>query len=97
LLGSWHGGAAIMDFMLRLTAVSGVWIYAFAGLAALSLRLRPVLAGLTVLFSAGVMIGSGLEATVLSVVLLATALPLFWLTRTGGYGAALSTAAIDRR
>lgn len=81
LLGCWRGGAAIMDFMLRLTAVSGVWIYAFAGLAAMKARVRPVMGLLSVLFSLGVMAGGGGEATLLSIVLMAAALPLYALTR----------------
>ncbi|MBY0581312.1 MAG: APC family permease [Sphingomonas sp.] len=79
LLGSWRGGA-IMDFMLQLTAVSGVWIYAFAGLTALRLRIRPVLGLLSVLFSVGIMIGSGVEAVMLSIALMLAALPLYALT-----------------
>lgn len=81
LLGSWHAGAAIMDFMLRLTVVSGVWIYALAGLAAMKARVRPVLGALATLFSFGVMAGSGAEAVVLSVALMLAALPLYALAR----------------
>lgn len=80
LLGCWRGGAAIMDFMLRLTAVSGIWIYAFAGLAAMKARVRPVMGLLSVLFSLGVMIGSGAQATLLSIALMIVALPLYALT-----------------
>ena len=81
LAGCWQGGAALMDFLLRLTAVSGVWIYAFAGVAAMKARVRPVLGLLSALFSIGVMVGAGIEATVLSIMLMVIALPLYALTR----------------
>jgi len=77
LLGCWRGGAAIMDFMLTLTAVTGVWIYAFAAFASLRLRLGVVLGGLALVFSVAMMIGSGLEAFLLSLVLMLSALPLY--------------------
>lgn len=81
LAGSWRNGAALMDFMLRLTAASGLWIYAFAGLAALKARVRPLLAALALIFSLAMVAGSGAEAAVLSIALMAVALPLYALTR----------------
>ena len=81
LVGSYRNGAALMDFMLRLTAASGLWIYAFAGLAAIKGRVRPVLAVLAVLFSLAMVVGSGTEAALLSIVLMAVALPLYAMTR----------------
>ncbi len=77
LLGCWRDGAAIMDFMLNLTAVTGVWIYAFAALAALQLRLRLASAVLALLFSVAIMVGSGMEAFLLSLLLMLVALPLY--------------------
>jgi APA family basic amino acid/polyamine antiporter len=79
LLGCWRGGAAIMDFMLRLTAVTGVWIYAFAALAAIQLRLKLALAIPALLFAVAIMAGSGLEAFLLSLLLMVVALPLYAL------------------
>jgi APA family basic amino acid/polyamine antiporter len=79
LLACWRDGAAVMDFMLRLTAVSGLWIYAAACLAGLVLKVRPLLSGLGLLFSLAIIYGAGLEAVVLSVVLLLGALPLYYL------------------
>jgi APA family basic amino acid/polyamine antiporter len=81
LAGSWRNGAALMDYMLRLTAASGLWIYAFAGLAALKARLRPVLALLALIFSLAMVAGSGTEAALLSIALMAMALPLYAMTR----------------
>ncbi len=86
LIGCWRGGTAIMDFMLNLTAVTGVWIYAFAALAALQLRLRLALSVLALLFSVAMMIGSGLEAFLLSILLMAAALPLYALAVRGPAG-----------
>ncbi|MBN8813865.1 MAG: amino acid permease [Sphingomonas sp.] len=81
LIGSYRSGAALMDFMLRLTAASGLWIYAFAGLAAIKARVRPVLALLSLLFSLAMVVGSGTEAALLSIALMAIALPLYAMTR----------------
>ena len=79
LIASWRGGAAVMDFMLRLTAASGLWIYAFTCVAALRHRIRPVVAGLGLLFSLLTLAGAGVEALVLSISLMLAALPLYWL------------------
>jgi APA family basic amino acid/polyamine antiporter len=83
LAGSWHSGAALMDFMLRLTAASGLWIYAFAGLAAVKARIRPLLGLLALVFSLAMVVGSGTEAALLSIALMAVALPLYAITRRG--------------
>ncbi len=83
VLGCWHGGAAIMDFMLKLTAATGVWIYAFAALAALQLRLRLALSALALVFSVAMLVGSGLEAVLLSILLMLIALPLYALAARG--------------
>ena len=77
-LANWGQGAAVMDFMLRLSSVSGLWIYAFACAAALRLGVVPVRAVLSLLFCAGLLWGAGLEATLLGVVLLLSALPFYW-------------------
>ncbi|THD37996.1 MAG: APC family permease [Sphingomonas sp.] len=83
LAGSWHSGASLMDFMLRLTAASGLWIYAFAGAAAIKARIRPVLALLALVFALAMVVGSGTEAALLSIALMALALPLYVMTRRG--------------
>jgi APA family basic amino acid/polyamine antiporter len=80
-IGCWHGGAAIMDFMLTLTAVSGVWIYAFAGFTALKMGIRPIMAVIAILFTAGILVGAGIEANLLGLLLLASALPLYALSQ----------------
>ena len=79
LLASWRSGAQIMDFMLKLTAVSGTWIYVFAALAALRLRLVPAVAALALAFALAIIVGAGFEAAWLGIVLMLAALPLYAL------------------
>jgi APA family basic amino acid/polyamine antiporter len=86
LLANWRGGAQIMDFMLKLTAVSGTWIYVFAALAALRLRLAPALATLALVFALAIIAGGGFEAAWLGAVLMLTALPLYALAVRGERG-----------
>lgn len=79
LIGGWNNGSGLMDFMLKLTAASGVFVYAFACVTALALKVRPVIATLGLLFALAILYGSGLEAVLLSLALMLTALPLYWL------------------
>ena len=83
LLANWRSGAQIMDFMLKLTAVSGTWIYVFAALAALRLRLVPAVATSALAFSLAIIAGAGFEAACLGVVLMVVALPLYALAVRG--------------
>ena len=80
-VASWRNGAAIMDFMLRLTAVSGIWVYVFACVTALVLKVSRAFAVLGLLVCAGIFYGGGSEPFLLSVMLSAVALPLYWLAR----------------
>lgn len=72
---------ALLDFMLRLTTASTLWIYIGACIAALKAGIaRPAaLGGLA--FSFWAMWGSGLEAGGLSIVLILAAVPLYYLAR----------------
>lgn len=90
---SWRNGAAIMDFMIRLTAVSGIWVYVFACVTALVLGVSRILAVMGLLVCAGVFYGGGAEPFVLSVVLSVVALPLYLLARRGMVRTAGSSAA----
>jgi basic amino acid/polyamine antiporter, APA family len=90
LIGGWTNGSQLMDFLLLLTAASATWIYAFACLTALVLKVRPVLAALGLLFAASIMYGAGARTVLLSVALMLAALPLYWLARRS---AATSAAA----
>jgi len=83
-VGSWQTGAGLMDFLLLLTSVSALWIYAFACVAALMIGTHRIAAVLGLLFCAGVLYGSGLETVLLSVALLLAALPLYALATRGG-------------
>ncbi|MFM6931531.1 MAG: APC family permease [Novosphingobium sp.] len=83
LVASWGNGAGLMDFMIRLTSDSGIWIYAFACIAALVLKVRRLAAGLGLLFAAGLFYGGGRDIFLLSLALMAMALPLYWLARRG--------------
>ena len=93
LAASWRDGAAVMDFMLRLTAVTAMWIYAFACLTALRLRVRRAASVLGLTFSLAIMYGAGLEAILLSLGLMAAALPLYWIARRSIITSAKSSAA----
>lgn len=77
LLANWRSGAQVMDFMLKLTAVSSTWIYVFAALAALRLRLAPAVSALALVFGLSIVVGGGFEAAWLSVALMLAALPLY--------------------
>ena len=97
LAASWRDGATVMDFMLRLTAVTAMWIYAFACLTALRMRVRRVAAVLGLLFTLAIMYGAGLEANLLSLALMAAALPLYWTARRSLVRTARSSAAAAGR
>ena len=86
LLANWRGGGQIMDFMLKLTAVSSTWIYVFAAVAALRLRLAPATATLALVFGLAIIAGGGFEAAWLGVVLMLAALPLYAMATRGQRG-----------
>lgn len=78
----------LLDFMLRLTAAASIWLYVGACLTALAKRIAPVAAVAGLGFAGWAMWGAGLEAAGASVVLMLTALPLYWLRfGRGGAGA----------
>lgn len=81
LIGGWTNGSGLMDFMLQLTAASGVIVYVFACITALVLKVRPVLASLGLLFALAILYGAGVEAVLLSIALMLAALPLYWLAQ----------------
>jgi len=80
LLGSWNSGAALMDFMLRLTAASGIFVYGFAAVTTLVLRRRIFIALCSLAFVIAAMVGAGFQAVLLATVLMLAALPFYWLT-----------------
>ncbi len=91
LVGGWGDGAGVMNFLLELTAVSNLWIYVFACLAAIALRVMRVRAGLSLLLLAGILWGSGLDAVALGAALLAAALPFYWWATRARIGAFASS------
>lgn len=70
---------AIYVFMLRLTTAATLWFYAGACLSALVLRVARPAAVAGIAFALWAIWGAGLEAARLSLVLMATALPLYVL------------------
>jgi basic amino acid/polyamine antiporter, APA family len=80
----------VLDFMLRLTTTSTMWLYMGAALAALKLGIRRVLAVVSIVFSAWVLYGVGMEANLLGLALIAMGLPLWFLTARAASSAAAS-------
>jgi APA family basic amino acid/polyamine antiporter len=79
LSGAVPGLSGALTFMLQLTTAATVWFYFGACAAALALGVARPLAVIGMLFSAWVLYGSGMEALLLSIVLMFTAIPLYWL------------------
>jgi basic amino acid/polyamine antiporter, APA family len=73
--------AAIYDFMLRVTTASTLWFYAGTCLAAVVLGVVRPLAVLGLVFALWAIWGAGTEAILLSLALMATAIPLYLLRR----------------
>ena len=81
LSGAVPGLTGMLTFMLQLTTAATVWLYFGACLAALKLGLvrGAALAGLVL--ASWVLWGSGREPLGLSIILMLTAIPLYWLAR----------------
>ncbi len=69
----------LMDFMLNLTAAATLWLYVGACASALALGIARVPAAIGLAFAVWALIGSGFEAGGLSVVLMLTAIPFYFL------------------
>jgi len=65
--------------MLQLTTAATVWLYVGACVAALGLRIARPAAIVGLGFSGWVLWGSGTQALLLSIALMLTAVPLYWL------------------
>lgn len=76
-----------LTFMLQLTTASTVWFYLGACLAAFALGLARPLAVVGMAFCLWVLWGSGMEPLLLSIALMLTALPLYWLRGTNAAAA----------
>lgn len=79
LSGAIPGMENLLNFMLRLTTASTVWLYFGACVAALRLSIARGPAILGMIFCLWVLAGAGLEPVLLSIALMLTAVPLYWL------------------
>lgn len=78
LSGAIPGMTNVLTFMLQLTTAATVWLYVGACCAAMALGIARRLAMIGLAFSAWVLWGSGTEALLLSIVLMLSAIPLYW-------------------
>lgn len=83
LSGALPGLNGVLIFMLRLTTAATVWLYAGACLAALVLGISRVTATLGLAVSGWILWGSGMEALLLSIALMLTAVPLYFIAVRG--------------
>jgi APA family basic amino acid/polyamine antiporter len=74
-----RGAAGLLDFMLRLTAATSLFLYIGACVSALALGVARVAAAIGLAFALWALWGSGLEAGGLGLVLMLTAIPLYLL------------------
>jgi basic amino acid/polyamine antiporter, APA family len=79
LSGAVPGMADILTFMLQLTTAATVWLYAGACLAALVMGVARPAALVGLGFAGWLLWGSGLYALGFSIVLMLTAIPLYWM------------------
>jgi len=79
LSGAVPGFTGVLTFMLQLTTAATVWLYVGACAAALVLGIVRPVAAIGLAFACWVLWGSGVEALLLSVALMLTAVPLYWL------------------
>lgn len=79
LSGAIPGMVDVLNFMLRLTTATSVWLYFGACVAALRLGVARPAAVVGLAFAIWVLAGAGLEAVGFSIALMATAVPLYWL------------------
>ena len=73
--------AGIFEFMVLLTTASNLWLYAASCIAAVQLRLALPAAVVGLAFAIWAMWGAGPLASGLSLALMLTALPLYWLRK----------------
>jgi APA family basic amino acid/polyamine antiporter len=73
--------SGLMTFMLNVTAAATIWLYIGACASAWIQRVARPWAALGFAFAIWVLIGTGMEAVGWSVVLMLTAVPLYFLAR----------------
>lgn len=79
LSGAVPGMTNILTFMIQLTTAATVWLYVGACIAALAMGVSRFAALVGLGFALWLLWGSGLYALGLSIVLMLTAIPLYWL------------------
>jgi basic amino acid/polyamine antiporter, APA family len=79
LSGAIPGLTGVLTFMLQLTTAATVWLYIGACIAAFVLGVARPFAAVGLVFAAWVLWGSGTEALLLSIALMLTAIPLYWM------------------
>jgi basic amino acid/polyamine antiporter, APA family len=86
LSGAIPGLTGVLTFMLQLTTAATVWLYIGACAAAVVLGVSRPFAVVGIIFAGWVLWGAGTEAVLLSMALMLTAVPLYWLRpgRSGG-------------
>jgi len=75
--------SGLMTFMLNLAAAATIWLYLGVCAAALVLKVTRVAAAIGLAFAAWTLLGCGWQAVGWSVVLMLTAIPLFFIARRG--------------
>lgn len=78
VLGNMSSGD-VLQFMLTLSSAANLWLYVGACAAALRMGIRPTWAAVGLAFGAFTLWGAGGYVLGLSIVLMLTALPLYWL------------------
>lgn len=79
LSGAVPGLTGVLTFMLQLTTAATVWLYVGACVAAIVLGVVRAAAIVGLAFAGWVLWGAGPDALMLSIALMLTALPLYWL------------------
>ena len=79
LSGAIPGLTGVLTFMLQLTTAATVWLYVGACVAAMAMGIVRIPALIGLGFSGWILWGSGTEPLLLSIVLMLTAIPLYWL------------------
>ncbi len=83
LSGAIPGLTGMLTFMLQLTTAATVWLYVGACLSALKLGIARIAALIGLAVGAWVLWGSGLKALGLSIALMLTAIPLYFIAIRG--------------
>jgi len=83
LSGAIPGLTGVLTFMLQVATAATVWLYVGACASALALGIARPAAAVGLAFACWVLWGSGTEALLLSIALMATALPLYLMRNWG--------------